>query len=484
MLLEISPSYTEISSDCAYESLGYENDIVYIQKLVDTFIIQREVYKKTFNKKSGKFSVERINLIERHKNNTWRFLTGFLREITDILESFGYKDIYGNLRVQYTYNTVPDVSHILVNENPREYQTEGVIDALLQGRAVIESSVGSGKTLMMAMLLSALRKYKTLIIVPSLDLLKQIKTELTRLIPDYTVANINSPEFDYDVDVNALIGIPIHFRDVPDAVLQHYSVLCMDECHTSPAAIAKKVILHQNAPFRFGFTATTKGRSDGMDKIITGLFGKQISVINYKETVEQNFTPKINVKLHYSGWNSDFVLMEDMLIVHNKKRNDLIAKLAEEHLKQNKKGLVLILARRLDHIAELQEKYFPNAAVLTGETDERSSVIQDIKDGLYRVVLASNILSQGISIPHFTIGINASGGKSSILTEQRSGRMARGKVDIVKEWIDIFDDYYSTLEKHSVERIKVYSRVFGNVELVGFPDNKFNKIKQILSEKE
>lgn len=435
-------------------------EVKLIEHLSDVFVIKQNQFMKFRGKSKFKQNIIPLLVKLDLKSNQRKFYTGFLSEILRLLKEY-------SVTPKFNLPTIPEIQPEEVKGDHREYQLDAVIKVLAAGSGIIKGPVGAGKTYCMAMLVSALRSYRQIILVPGLELMEQVSKNLQTLT-GLEIVPVRDMILDAS-DPQIVIGIPQHFQNVPDYFLARYKVLIMDEVHSAPAERTLKMIERQNAPFRFGFTATPTGRSDGRDKLIVGLFGDIIETTDYKSLVKENYSPEMRVQMHFFGWRENYNYIESQLIVFNGPRNDYLVQVVQNHLRTVDRPLVLILARRLDHIELLSKKYFPNAAVLTGETDDRSEIIKDIRAGKYQVVIGSNVMSQGIDIPEFTLGVNASGGKSAILAEQKSGRMARGKG--VKQWIDIYDHYPNTLQRHAQERLQVYEEAYGGVEKINFPDD-------------
>jgi len=472
MKLLVHPVYTHIQLELDKNP----DEINILENIQARFTMTLQSYKKQWDyknkkfKSGGKFQVETVKLIEG-QGLKYRFLSGFLEDVFALLLEYGLSEDNGTLDFDFSFNTeYVDFNRLqLQEEQLRDYQLSGLQKALKYSNALIVGCVGSGKTICMAAILSLFREHKALIMVPKKDLMEQLKAEFTRLVPNYKVISKN--ELTPRIKYNALIDLPVNLSRMSQEELREHTVLLMDEAHGAPAVQAMKTIEMQNAPYRYGFTATPEGRSDGRDKLITGLFGKAIEIAEYKDLVKDSYSPELKIDFHYLGWQDDYVYLEDTLIVFNKRRNKYIFDLVNKHLAENKNPLVLLLCRRLDHVELLSVKYFPQAAVLTGDVTDRDEIIKDIRNGKYQVVIASSIFSQGINIPEFTLGVNVSGGKSSILAEQKSGRMVRGEG--VKTWIDIYDCYTNVLERHSLSRLHTYREAYGSERITfnNFPDN-------------
>ena len=100
------------------------------------------------------------------------------------------------------------------------------------------------------------------------------------------------------------------------------------------------------------------------------------------------------------------------------------------------------------------EAFFTNGTLTT---EVREKVLQDMKEGTLKILIATSILDEGVDIS----GINAiwlgAGGKSLRQTLQRVGRGLRKKADGSGLTVYDFLDYcHPYLTKHSLARYKIY----------------------------
>jgi superfamily II DNA or RNA helicase len=392
-----------------------------------------------YDRRIKRMKTEEHSLIDSKR----RFLTGLVPYIKENMQDV----VISDARIFPTF----DAKEPELNVNLRPYQIDYVIEALTQMRTVCHCSVASGKTIIIAALISIL-DLPTLLIVSDKTNQAQIKTELDKLLKRR---------------FNIKIGIPRNLIKLPPKELQEYPLLIVDECHIVPAAQAMEVILKNNAPFRFGFTGTPTGRSDGRDLVIQGLIGKITKLIEPAELVEQGYLAKTEVSMHYGSFEGDYSVLEALLIVQNSKRNELLRKIIQSYRDKS----VLVLIRRIEH-GQLIQKMIPKSVFVYGDTsaEEREQIRQDVKDGKIKVLIASNVFSMGLDIPNLEVGINAAGGKAEILTGQRIGRVMRYWQGMCKKWIDIYDKYHPTLEAHSKERIKIYQENDTEIDFIGFPE--------------
>lgn len=362
-----------------------------------------------------------------------------------------------DLTVQADYRQYPTVEfrEPQLQIQARPYQIDYILAALKKTRMIINATTGAGKTFMMAALMDIIG-LDALVLVPNKTLEAQVKNELEKILP---------PVRPYAYQ----IGIPRNFHKWATHDLQAFPVLIADECHSYAASQAMEVILNQDAPFRFGFTGTPTGRSDGRDLDVQGLFGEIVKLIEPAALVEQGYIAPTQVDLYHASWDGDFPLMEKVFIVENEKRNNLIV----EIVNQFKKQAILILVRRIDHGERLQ-KAIPGSVFVQGNAsgEERERVREDVKAGRTRILIASNVFAAGLDIPNLGVGINAGGGKAEILTGQKSGRLMRPWEGTCKKWIDFADCYHPTMEQHSKERYRIYKNTGLPVDFINFTPAK------------
>lgn len=405
--------------------------------------------KRDYNPRLRKWSAQQVSLIDENS----LFLTGLVPFIfaslplsNDVISED--RRVYPGIEFK-----LPELQFSL-----REYQINYVINALQLGRAILDVATGGGKTILMAALMDILRQ-DTIVIVPNKTLEGQLITELDKILPR---------QRDYEIHISIARN---YHNNWDQAMLSQYPVLMYDECHTAAAQQAMEVILRQNAPYRFGFSGTPEGRSDNRDLVVQGLFGQIIKLTNPEELMSQGYLAKTKVDMFYSGWDGDWAYMEEALIAHNEKRNKQIAKLATECSRTE--GPVLILVRRVDHGIKLIDM-IPKSVFIDGSTpvDERERFRQMVKDGKIRVLIASNVFAAGLDIPNLAVGINAGGGKGEILTGQKAGRVMRPWENIAKRWIDFYDGWCPTLERHAKLRYKIYKGAGLPVDTINLPESK------------
>ncbi len=410
---------------------------------------------KSFNNQTKRWKKTTHSLIDKHNNTILAGLATYVVEHcpdVTIIDDRVYPD------PDYQ---VPQLTEIEL----REFQIQFLVKALKERRMIVDAATGAGKTTIAAAILDALN-LPTLIIAPNKTILRQLKTEFSHLLPHRQFGVISGEKVDWQEN---MIGLSGSLTNLPNSELQKFKVLLVDEAHTCAASRPMDVILRTNAPYRFGFTGTSTGRSDNRDLVTYGLLGPPVEIIEPNELMKQGYLAPTIVDFHYAGWEGDYVALEDLLIVHNTKRNELIAKIVSQH----KKDTILILVKRREHGGILNEM-IKGSEYVTGDTpgDDREQIRQDVINGKIRVLIATNVFSMGLDIPNITLGINATGDKSEILTKQRIGRVMRPWLDLCKKWIDLYDVYTNILEKHAKERLRLYKEANIHVNFIGFTEGK------------
>lgn len=233
------------------------------------------------------------------------------------------------------------------------------------------------------------------------------------------------------------------------------SDVLVSNCHIASAARFQEFFSSTSFPVRFGFSATPDGNDKYKFATIRQYLGGVISEVYTNELMENEVIapPEIHFKqiscIPTMDWQSSYISN----IVENSDRNRIAADIA------NNSGVpTLVLYKIIDHGKEL-EKLIPDSILLSGgnNSTERENAIHKFKKGEVRVLIASNIFKQGISINNIQTLVNVSGGKSKIEVLQKIGRALRkhpGKeVALVYDFLDKGNDF---TYRHSLQRMKLY----------------------------
>jgi superfamily II DNA or RNA helicase len=356
----------------------------------------------------------------------------------------------------------------------RDYQIDIIETCKKKKRGIIQAPTGSGKTEMFVKLVADIN-VPSLIVVNRTVLLGQLVDKLEKRLElqnseiNIIGSGINRYKKENFITIGTFQSL---MQKENEEIIRNAKMVVFDETHHVSANklgdISKKAT---NALFKFGFSATPF-REDGYDLMIEAHIGPKIKIISISELIKKGYLakPKIyfidvpntmNKKFSYSALYTQ--------LIENKKRNEIIARIAYEKAKQGK--IVLISVLRLKHIKYLLQEIEKiddvgfNIKVITGKdaTHEKVRTIKKMNTGEYNIVI-STLFGEGVDVPNLNVLINAKAVKSAIDAFQQVGRILRIKDN--KETPEAFDFYdYNVLkqesgkdyfEKYSIRKMKLY----------------------------
>jgi superfamily II DNA or RNA helicase len=369
---------------------------------------------------------------------------------------------------------------------PREYQVEGVYDALRHNRKLLISPTASGKSLM---IYAIVRYYvekgqNTLIVVPTTSLVEQMYKDFADYgfdVGSYCHKIYAGKERETDSQVIITTWQSIY--KLPKQYFSRFNVVVGDEAHQfkskSLISIMTKLC---DAKYRFGFTGTLDG-TQTHKWVLEGLFGPSYKIIKTDELMKKGHvaTLDINILLLKHSPNR-FETFEDEVqyIINHEKRNKFIKNLALDL-----KGNTLILFSRVEgHGRPLYELinnsatddrkvFFIHGGVDVNDREEVREITEKENNAI--IVASYGTFSTGINIKNLHNVIFASPSKSRIRNLQSIGRVLRKGNNKTKATLyDIADDITYKSKRnytlnHLVERIKIYSEENFNYEIVNIP---------------
>ena len=121
----------------------------------------------------------------------------------------------------------------------------------------------------------------------------------------------------------------------------------------------------------------------------------------------------------------------------------------------------LILIEKIEHGEILLKtfnkiKHDKKVIFVNGSSKNRKEIFENINNGKYDIIIASKIYGEGVDIPRLNTLILAGGGKSSIATIQKIGRLLRLFPGKDKATIYDFNDDIKYLKKHFEARYEIY----------------------------
>jgi len=398
------------------------------------------------------------------------FCMGFLPRVESILTA---KEM--SYRIDLYEEPISVMEPELEGITFRPDQLRALSDILRKRRGVFKAPTGSGKTIVIAGLISALVPGKrALIIVHTKKLFTQTVEEMQRFFPK--VGEISSKLFveqDVTVAMRQSLARRIQKGVVHPEFFGSYEMVVVDEAHhvSSFKGEYAKILESIYAPFVYGVTATPpNGQGEG-SFALEGLIGHKIATTEYTTLEKEGVLAKPKVKIlktkesdSLRGMKGGYAKIYEKGIVMNRSRNILIINTAFKLLEQGR--TVLIMVERIEHGEQLMKyaklKKSGVFVFLNGEVDEDVLDEEKIKFEAQarKGVIATRVWSEGINIKSIGAVINAVGDESAFATIQRFGRGMRkteGKEEVIL--VDFVDLNHTWFVKHSLKRIMNYIEV-------------------------
>ena len=429
---------------------------------------------RLFNTQTGEIYVGLLDrLISFCKNHeyTYEFANnkfyGLPFEVNEMISKEGVKDYMTSIS----------------RHAPRDYQVEGVYDALRHNRKLLISPTASGKSLM---IYSIVRYYvekqqNILVVVPTTSLVEQMYKDFADYgwdVGSYCHKIYAGRERDTDSQVIITTWQSIY--KLPRQYFSRFNVVIGDEAHQFKSKSLVSIMTKlSDAKYRFGFTGTLDG-TQTHKWVLEGLFGPSYKIIKTDELMKKGHLAQLDIKillLKHSPHNFETFEDEVQYIINQTKRNKLISNLALDL-----KGNTLVLFSRVEgHGRPLydlinskkqnnRQLFFVHGGV---DVEDREKVREITEKENNAIIVASyGTFSTGINIKNLHNVIFASPSKSRIRNLQSIGRVLRkGDKKVKATLYDIADDISYKSRKnytlnHLIERIKIYNEENFNYEIV------------------
>jgi superfamily II DNA or RNA helicase len=375
-------------------------------------------------------------------------------------------DYLNNSKVVFTDNVLDHIPCPELHSNIilRDYQKQALDAWILNSkRGVIVLPTGSGKTVIGINAISLLNT-PTIVVVPTLDLLDQWRSKLKE---------------EFKVDVGMLGGGEQEIKAITvstyDSAYIHaarlgnkFGLIIFDEVHHLPAEGYKHIAEMFAAPFRMGLTATYE-RDDGLHSELNRLIGGKVFEKKVKELSGEHLSPfrlqKIAVELtaeeqieyeRNQGIFTDYLRKCNItirtpldfqkivirsgrdpnarkaLLARNKARDialNSVSKLEKfrEILKKHAESRLFIFTEHNKLVHIISKEFLIPAITYRTATKERGEILDRFRSGVYRAVVTSKVLDEGIDVPEADVGVILSGTGSGRAFIQRLGRILRKK---------------------------------------------------------
>ncbi len=451
-----------------------------------------------------KFEVPGAKFMPQYRGRNWngeihlfdirnkQIYVGLLDKVINFCEQFNYtykfedNKFYGQpfeTNEGISLEGVKDYMSSICSHTPRDYQVNGVYDALKYNRKLLISPTASGKSLM---IYSIVRYYvnkgqKILLVVPTTSLVEQMYKDFEDYGWDsesycHKIYSGKEKTNEHPVTITTWQSI----YKLERSFFEDYNVIIGDEAplFKSKSLIQIMTKLH-HAKYRFGFTGTLDG-TQTHKWVLEGLFGPSYKVTRTDELMKQGHLSQLDIQcivLKHPPQKFDIYEDEIQYLISHEQRNKFIT-----NLTLDLKGNTLVLYSRVEtHGAILYENINKNKQsdrkvffIHGGVSAEERELVREIteKEKNAIIVASYGTFSTGINIKNLHNVIFASPSKSRIRNLQSIGRVLRKGKDKVKATLyDIADDCTYNSKKnytlnHLIERIKIYNEENFNYEIV------------------
>ena len=367
---------------------------------------------------------------------------------------------------------VKDYMTAISSFKPRDYQIEGVYDALKYNRRLIISPTGSGKSLMIYAVARyhVGRKRRILLVVPTTSLVEQMYKDFIDYgwdVEKYCHKVYAGRKKTTQQRVTISTWQSIYTMD--KTFFSQFDVIIGDEAHQfkskSLIGIMSKM---RDTKYRYGFTGTLSG-SQTHKWVLEGLFGPSYKVTQTSDLQKKGQLAKLDIRivlLKHPAIPFDDYREEMNYIIEHEKRNLFI-----KNLTLSLKGNTLVLFSRVEAHGEPlynlinndndRKVFYVHGGVDSEEREEVRSIVDREADAI--IVASYGTFSTGINIKNLHNVIFASPSKSRIRNLQSIGRVLRkGKNKNKAMLYDIADDITVNNKKnytlnHLMERVKIYN---------------------------
>ena len=281
--------------------------------------------------------------IRLFNTQTGEIYVGLLDKVTKFCDDHGYTYEFVNNKyygLPFEANDfiskegVKDYMNAICKYSPRDYQVEGVYDALKHNRKLLISPTASGKSLMIYSLVRYYveKKQNILIVVPTTSLVEQMYKDFADYgwdVGSYCHKIYAGKERETDSQVIITTWQSIY--KLPRKYFERFNVVIGDEAHQfkskSLISIMSKLA---DAKYRFGFTGTLDG-TQTHKWVLEGLFGASYKIIRTEELMAKGHVAKLDINvllLKHSPHKFENFEEEVQYIINHERRNKFIRNLA------------------------------------------------------------------------------------------------------------------------------------------------------------
>ena len=392
------------------------------------------------------------------RTSTYRAQGRFYRAIVEqcLREKVPYTD------ASRGWGNQPAGFRLVTDRTPHPHQAEAVQTWAKAGRrGTVVLPTGTGKTFVAVLCIAQVDR-PTLVVTPTLDLLRQWHGQLADFFQT-DVGAVGGGDYDFKpLTVTTYDSAYIHLERWADK----YGFLVFDEAHHLPGATYQQAAVAGLAPFRLGLTATPE-RADNGDELFPALIGP---IVYRKEIGELSgdYLAEYKTKQVYIDLTPDeqaeytknreiyreFVAVRGIsfgganawqrFIFEASRTPDgwaaLRAYRAQKAIERGASGKFAALEDILHkHAGErsliftadnatvyaIARRYLVPAITHQTKVKERKQILERFHSGEYATLVTSQVLNEGVDVPAASVGVVLSGSGSIKENVQRLGRILR-----------------------------------------------------------
>jgi superfamily II DNA or RNA helicase len=351
---------------------------------------------------------------------------------------------------------------------PRPYQEEAVAAwSRHDGRGLVVLPTGAGKTVV-ALTIAARLGLRTLVVVPTIDLLHQWRTGLSERL-GYPLDEVGAVGGGKRT-VRDLTVITYDSAAMPHRRLDGFGLLVVDEVHHLPARAYRAIAGKVNAPYRLGLSATPE-RSDQGHEALDHLIGPIVYRASAAELSRAEHIAAYDEKRLFVSLSADEQVRYDQLMAEYKwylasRRGSLgrpegmfvemirrsghdpaaraalrahhqarmialnaEAKIAKvvELLAKHRDDKVIVFSEYNAMVDILSERLLLPSITYRTALPERRRTLDRFRSGEYGKLVTGRVLNEGVDVPDANVAIVVSGSSATREYIQRLGRVLRPK---------------------------------------------------------
>lgn len=346
----------------------------------------------------------------------------------------------------------------------RPYQIEAV-DAWLKyrARAVVVLPTGAGKTVV-AMAAIDKKRRSTLVIAPTLDLVRQWYDQL-KVTFGGPIGLLGGGDYDIrPITVSTYDSAYMYMENLGN----RFGMLVFDECHHLPGAAYTLASRFCIAPFRLGLTATPE-RGDGRENDLVELIGptvyrrdivelsgdyladyetvrmevrlspEELELYEQERGIYRSFLQKNGIRVGQPGGWSEFIMRsarstegQRAMAAYRKQRELALAAtekldLVEELLHRHRTDRTILFTQDNATAYAISKRFLVPVITHQTKVKERSEALARFADGTFSAIATSKVLNEGVDVPDANVAVVISGSGSVREHVQRLGRILRKK---------------------------------------------------------